>query len=277
MHIQLIGTVEPKSPDGRIWRFPYGLPMVVQQLVKTNHRFDIIDTHLHKKTNEELIAYLKSCPAKVYGISAWTEGYNLVKKVSATIRDTNPDAIIIVGGFLARSDNALFAHTEVDVAVTAADGHLILPEILDALDRGDDLSDIPGISWRRKDGVAVVNPIRTLMSKEEYSESPMPPYEYFDSEIRELVSNVNEFGYGQARSKDEPIMGFPLMVTRGCPFECTFCGMMEGQIFYRKKWSVIFDEMKHLMDNYGVKGFISNDTNRTRINADWTDKHGFKK
>ena len=85
-----------------------------------------------------IFEFLKSCEAKIYGISAWTEGYKLTKDISKLIRSIHPDATIIVGGFLALTDKALIEHTEVDVAVTTADGHLVLPEILDTLENGRD-------------------------------------------------------------------------------------------------------------------------------------------
>lgn len=262
MHIQLVGVVEPRSPDGKVYRFPYGLPLVMRYLELGGHSFDVVDTHLHKKAKSELMEFLGTCDAKVYGISAWSEGYKITKEMSEVIRRRHPDAVIIVGGILSRSDEALFAHTEVDIAVTSADGHVILSHILDALERGEGLSHIKGISWRDENGVRVVNPDRPLMSKEDYQKSPMPAYEYFESEIRELVATVRNTGYGRGDRKEEPVAApFPLMVSRGCPFDCTFCGFMEGQRFFRRKWEDMFTEIEYLMNTFGIENFISNDTN----------------
>ena len=184
MRIQLIGVVEPKSEDGKVYRFPYGLPTVIRQLESTDHTFDVVDTHIHKKSKSELMDFLGECDAKVYGISAWSEGYKITKDMAALIRRKNPDATIIVGGILSRSDQALFENTEIDVAVTSADGHLVLPEILDSLEKGQDLSEISGISWRGPGRTRVVNPERPLMTKQQYQDSPIPAYEYFENEIQ---------------------------------------------------------------------------------------------
>jgi anaerobic magnesium-protoporphyrin IX monomethyl ester cyclase len=262
LHIQLIGVVEPKSEDGKVYRFPYGLPTVIRQLESTDHTFDVVDTHIHKKSKSELMDFLGECDAKVYGISAWSEGYKITKDMAALIRRKNPDATIIVGGILSRSDQALFENTEIDVAVTSADGHLVLPEILDSLEKGQDLSEISGISWRGPGRTRVVNPERPLMTKQQYQDSPIPAYEYFENEIRELVETVSHQGYGRGDRKAEPVAApFPLMVTRGCPFDCTFCGFMEGQRFFRRKWEDMFDEIEYLINEFGIQNFISNDTN----------------
>ncbi len=262
MHIQLVGVVEPKSEDGKIYRLPLALPILVRQLEGTRHTFDVVDTHLNKLSKSALLEFLGRCDAKVYGISAWSEGYKTTKEIARAIRQRHPDAVILVGGLLSRSDDALFDHTEVDVAVTSADGHLILAEILDALDQGRDFAHIRGISWRGPDRSRIVNPPRPIMLKEDYQNSPLPAYEYFEKEIKELVESVSHKGYGRSDREEEPVPApFPILVSRGCPFACTFCGFMEGQIFHRKLWERAFDEMDFLIKRFGIKNFISQDTN----------------
>ncbi|HYD70494.1 radical SAM protein [Azospirillum sp.] len=254
-HIQLIGIVEPKCEDGKIWKFPYAFPVIIRELQKTSHTFDLVDTHLHKKTRRELLDHLAACEAKVYGISAYSEGYKFAKETAQAIRARHPDAVIIAGGLLAKSDETLLKCTEIDIAVTAADGQFVLPELLDALDRGPDadLSGITGISYRR-DGQVIRTPVRPTMSKEEYQNSERPAYEYFDKELTELARNV-------ASLDGIPVKGFPLLVTRGCPFECTFCGHMYGRKFLRRKWDDFFDEVEFLVKRYGLEGVYSYDTN----------------
>ncbi len=255
-HIQLIGIVEPKSSDGKIWRFPYAFPIIIRQLQKTHHTFELIDTHLHKKSRTELFEFIGTCETKIYGISAYSEGYSFVKQISRKIRQRHKDAIIIVGGILAKSDDVLFKNADVDIAVTSADGEFILPEILDALDgNGRELKDILGITYKsNKDGGIIKNNPRDVMSKERYHRLEMPAYEYFDNEIQELVHNINSM-------HNEPVKGFPVLTQRGCPFQCTFCGHMYGRKILRKSWSAFFDELEFLVKRYGIQGFFSHDTN----------------
>ena len=78
-HIQLIGVAEEASPDGKIWKFPYAFPVLIRGLVDTKHTFDIVDTHLHKMSYNDLFDFVKECRAKIYGISAWSHNYLLVK------------------------------------------------------------------------------------------------------------------------------------------------------------------------------------------------------
>ena len=112
-HIQLIGIVEPKSSDGKIWRFPYAFPIIIRKLLSSSHTFDLCDTHLHKKSRGELLSILANCDAQIYGISAYSEGYNFAKEIANTIRKNCKDAIIIAGGLIAKNDDVLLRNTEI--------------------------------------------------------------------------------------------------------------------------------------------------------------------
>lgn len=255
-HIQLISLAETKSPDGRLWKFPFALPVIIRQLHKTRHTFDVLDTHLHRLDLEDLLARLDACPASIYGISAYSHNYAAARAIAARIRARRPDAVIIVGGLLARNDSVLLARTEVDIAVTGAEGEFILPELLDELDRGrPDLPSVRGLSYRDRSGGRIVRtPERPLMTDEQYQLLEMPDYEYFDRELREIAANI-------ATRDDLPVKAFALLTMRGCPFGCTFCGHLYGRRFLKKRWDLFFDEIGYLQERYGFEGFFSYDTN----------------
>ncbi len=257
-HIDLIGLAEAKSHDGKIWKLPYAFPVIVSQLRMTEHTFNVIDTHLHKRTLEEVIDYVKASKSHIFGISGWSHHYLYVKMLSRAIRESKPSAFIIVGGIIAGNYRVLLDKTDVDIVSIGAEGELILPEILSALDSDDieaSLRQVDGISFkRRSDSEIIVTGQRKTMSKEEYAAYPMPAYDYFDEQISEMVSNIN------ART-DVTVNAFPVLTARGCPFKCTFCGHLYGQKFLRKKWDDFFAELKYLIDRYGAQGFFNYDTN----------------
>lgn len=257
-HIELIGLAETKSPDGKIWKLPYAFPVIVSQLRMTTHTFNIIDTHLHKKTLEEVIDYVKASKSHIFGISGWSHHYLYVKILSKIIREAKPDAFIIVGGIIAGNYRVLLDKTDTDIVSVGAEGELILPEILSALDSEDienSLRQVDGISFKsRNNSEIIVTKQRKTMSKEEYASYPMPAYDYFDAQISEMISNIN------ART-DVTVKAFPILTARGCPFKCTFCGHLYGQKFLRKKWDDFFAELKYLIDRYGAQGFFNYDTN----------------
>jgi radical SAM superfamily enzyme YgiQ (UPF0313 family) len=251
----LLGITEPKSPDDKVWKIPYALPIIVRQLQKTSHSFEVLDTHLHKLSFPELMARALEKKRQVYGISAWSHNYLQVKELAARIRAAHPEAVIIVGGILSGNDEAVLKTTEVDIVSTGAEGEHILPELLDCVDRGlQGLEGVDGISYRGPDGAVLRTKKRRLMSREDFQKQEFPAYEYFDEQMHEIAANLKT-------RHDVPIQAFPLLTMRGCPFRCTFCGHMYGHRILRKNWDLFFDEVLFLVERYGYTGFFSNDTN----------------
>ncbi|MDP2848340.1 MAG: radical SAM protein [Humidesulfovibrio sp.] len=255
-HIQLIGLSEAKSPDDKVWKLPYAFPIIIRQLQKTRHSFDLLDTHLHKLTFPELLDKVSACGARVYGISAWSHNYALVKRLTEHIRRCHPDALIIVGGIISGNDDVLLLKTETDIVCTSAEGEFVLPELLDCVDRdGEGLAQVAGVSFRDKGtGEVVRTAKRPIMSLSQYRQQDMPAYEYFDEQLHEISRNL-------ATRENQPIKAFPLLTMRGCPFRCTFCGHLHGQRFLRRTWEQFFDEVDFLVSRYGFTGFFSTDTN----------------
>ena len=255
-HIHLVGISEQKSPDGKIWKFPYAFPIIITKLKQTKHSFSLIDTHLNKLTSKELLDNLINCDAQIFGISAWSHNYQFVKEIANQLKQHKPNCIIIVGGILSGNHKVLMENTIVDIVVTGAEGERILPKILDKLDNNEYnlLKEIDGLVYRTKDSYIETKPYK-VMSKEEYYNEPMPDYKYFDKELKELFYNIN------TKKSDMPVKGFPLLTMRGCPFSCTFCGHMYGKKMLRKKWDKFFEEVEYLIDNYGLEGIFNYDTN----------------
>ena len=255
-HVQLIGITEPKSPDNKVWRFPYAFPIMISQLKKTDHAFEHLDTHLNKLNFPELVSRITSRKRQVYGISAWSHNYLQLKEIASAIRISHKDAVIVVGGIISGNDQVVLERTEVDVVCTSAEGEYVLPEVLDCVDRGmDGLNQVHGISFKdRSSGRIVRTPKRKLMTLKDFQEQDFPAYDYFDEQLHEIKANLDT-------RTELPVKGFPLLTMRGCPFKCTFCGHMYGNRFLRKKWPRFFEEVELLIDRYGFEGFFSNDTN----------------
>lgn len=255
-YIKLVGLSEQKSPDGKIWKFPYAFPIIVGKLKLTQHTFDVVDTHLHKLTSKELADTLIQCDAEIFGISAWSHNYLFVKELAEQLKKHKPNCIIIVGGILSGNYKVLMECTKIDIVVTGAEGEKILPKILDKLDSNqiNNLDDIDGVVFRRNGHFLQTKPHK-VMSKEEYYDEPFPDYDYFNKELQEIFYNIN------TKVSDMPVKGFPLLTMRGCPFSCTFCGHMYGKKMLRRKWDKFFEEVEHLIDNYGLEGIFNYDTN----------------
>ena len=255
-HALLVNLVEQKSPDNRVLKFCYAFPIIIRQLQKTSHTFDLVDMHLDKLTFEELSQRVLASDALVFCISAWPLNYSEVKELTRRIRETRPEAYIVVGGIISGIPRVVLENTPVDVVSVSAEGEYVLPEVLDCLENDyDALKDVRGICYKdRRTGEIVTTGPRKLMTNDDFNQRELPAYEFFDKYLHELAGNING-------RKDVPVKGFPSITARGCPFQCTFCGHLYGRKFLRKKWENFFDEMAFLEKRYGAQGFYSLDTN----------------
>ena len=255
-HINLISVADRKDPEGRITKFSFAFPVILRELEKTSHTFEVHDTHLHKIELGELLDLVETMESRIFGISGWAHNYLDIKYLAERIKKTHKDAIVIVGGIIAENYKVVLEKTDVDIVSTGTEGEYILPKLLDCIDEDETkLSEIPGIAMRDPDtGKIRNNPYESLMNKKTFQDQHWPAYEYFNDEIAGYVDHLNTM-------TDVPIKAFPILTARGCPFACTYCGHLYGSRFLRKTWDRWFDHIEYLIDNHNVPGFYNQDTN----------------
>jgi radical SAM superfamily enzyme YgiQ (UPF0313 family) len=68
-------------------------------------------------------------------------------------------------------------------------------------------------------------------------------------------------------SKSLPIA--PIITSRGCPFQCTYCGVAvnSGRLFRTRSVNNIIEEIKHLQKSFGIKEFHIEDDNFTLVKS----------
>ncbi|MBI2362339.1 MAG: cobalamin B12-binding domain-containing protein [Elusimicrobia bacterium] len=151
--------------------------------------------------------------ADVIGVSViFSNGWPVAKRIVRAIRAANPDALIVLGGehVTAVPEFCLSDCPEADVCVRG-EGEETLVELVRAHDEGRDLSGVAGLAVR-KDGApgrtAERGRIRAL------DDIPWPAWELVPLET--YLSNELGFGINPGRT-------VPMLATRGCPYQCTFC------------------------------------------------------
>jgi len=133
----------------------------------------------------------------VLGFSCYIWNYELVKKLVCELKKITPKTIIFLGGPEVSYDpKNVLAETACD-AVISGEGEWVFCEFIDRISKGEDFSDIGGIT-SLKDGKAVQNPPPKPISLDEI------PFVYDDYE--ELANRIIYYES-----------------SRGCPFKCQYC------------------------------------------------------
>lgn len=208
---------------------PLALEVLAGHLV--GHELKILDL---KAGDIDFNARISALQPQVVAFTAMTCEANTVVNLAAIVKNIC-NAITIVGGIHASNDPQFFNREMFDYIVIGLGQHS-MPELVAALENGDQTSDIAG--------VAAVTPgqplnwIRRQFHEKDYAEAPAPRYdltlEYRDSYF--LPKLQRHMGY--------------VASAYGCPYRCGFCsiaGQAGGQYLCQNSHTVVRD-LKLLTD-----------------------------
>jgi radical SAM superfamily enzyme YgiQ (UPF0313 family) len=136
--------------------------------------------------------------------------------------------------------------------VVRGEGEETLLEIVQQLPNLPKLEDVKGITFR-KNGKIIRNPNRPFI--QDLDALPRPAYKYIPIEKYRIMGKRL----------------LPIMTSRGCPFQCSFCAASQlfGAGFRGRSPKNVLDELEWLRDEYGAEGIAFQDDtltfNRKRI------------
>lgn len=255
----------PILDSGRLWgklkrgagnnNFNYGLASIASYLLHKGHQPEVLDPQFLSGL-EELSNYLKIGRYDLIGLSAYTPNIVGTLKTAKFCRDVLPQASIVLGGPHCSYFPDTLADCEAVDYVIAREGEETLLELVKFLEEGKgEPSHILGLSYKN-DGKVVVNPPRPYL---DVNSLPMPAYGLFPLDKYNLQPTVY---------KRLPTV--TTLVSRGCPYQCTFCHAYEvlGRRVRYRKVELVIEELQFLMKEFGTRGFMFQDSTFT-LNRQW--------
>lgn len=192
----------------------------------------VLDSSIYEKVAVQL---LEENPDAV-GFTALGCNFLAVIKIARQIKQRRPQTRILLGGPhpTVLESEIMNRFPEFDVLVRGEAEETIVP-LLDALDTGSDLAEMPGISYR--DGLRVRRAVRDA-GVMDVDRLPMAAFHFYP--IREL---------GLRKMRVE--------AGRGCPFHCTFCSTATffGRRYRVKAAEKLVSELEFLHRTYGIRDF----------------------
>lgn len=186
--------------------------------------------------------------ADAIGISCmFSHEWPVVREIIAEIRNAFPGTLIIAGGehITALPEFSLKQCQGIDVGITG-EGEEAFADVLQAIKQKSDLADVTGIIFREQNGDITQTEHRKRIR--ELDEISAPAWHLFPLEI--YLKNGYGFGVNRGRS-------MPVLATRGCPYQCTFCSnpAMWGTRWIARDVDLFFDEMMEYLDRYQIDNF----------------------
>ena len=236
---------------------PFGLGYLATAIRK-NHDVKILDGIKEKLTLEKFDEFLKSNQFDVVGIQIFTFQIVKAKEYIKFIKKAFPRIKIILGGPhpSCSSLNIFQFFPEIDWAFKG-EAEIGLVRLLDLLAENEeisqkDMADIPGLIWRSNE--------QTVANKQIFIDDldslGMPSWDILRPDLYPLAPHGGFF-------KNYPIA--PIIITRGCPFSCTYCAgsLVSGKKIRFRSVDNVIEEIKFLHDNYGIREIHIEDDNFT--------------
>jgi anaerobic magnesium-protoporphyrin IX monomethyl ester cyclase len=235
------------------WQPYLGVCSIAAVLKSRGHNGSVI---IAEEPENALLEQVELEKPDVVGFSCMTSSVRWALSTAKIIKDSFPTIKTILGGIHPTVCPDVIEHDNVDM-VCRGEGEFALAELMDALAKGTDYSNIKNLWVKTGDGITR-NELRPLIS--DLDQLPFPDrsiyYERYPF-LRDMVSKS-------------------IMVGRGCPFPCAFCvnhsliRLYKGKGPYVRRRSPenILKEINELRSIYRLEHIYFNDDTFT-LKYDW--------
>jgi radical SAM superfamily enzyme YgiQ (UPF0313 family) len=210
-------------------------------LERNGHVVDFIDMDIEEMESKDLVEYVVKTEPKVVGFSCVTPTVELGWGMAREIKAAVPEVHITIGGIHATIDpDNTINHDGVDSISIGESEHTIC-ELVERLESGSsDLAGIDGVYFKQ-DGKVVKNEPRAMES--DLDSFPHPAFH--------LIKDLSKYSPPDAQGL--PVA--PIMTSRGCPGQCTYCCTKQifGRRFRARSVENIVGEIDILVNEFGIK------------------------
>jgi radical SAM superfamily enzyme YgiQ (UPF0313 family) len=240
---------------------PIGLAYIAAVLRNAGHRLQIIDApgdavdrvrdiespigtlSLNGLTADEIVERIEP-DTQVVGIThMFLHEWSTIREIAAKAKQRIPDIKVILGG-----ENATSFHPWIFQQTTAVDycvlgeGEAAAVELVERILAGATTDGVPGIASRTA-GSSASNGLSERMTR--IDEIPRPAWDLFP--VEQYLTRADNYGVHRGRS-------IPMLATRGCPYQCTFCSspQMWTTKYVTRSPREVVDEIKSYVETYAI-------------------------
>ncbi len=250
---------------------PLGLLYIAAALREHGYPVQVLDciiegfSETHPLTNDvsirgldipKIIERIRQMPTTPYivGISnLFSFAYPLVLELSKEIKLAFPETRIVLGGsHPSATPHETLQSEHVDFVIISEGEETVVSLLKELNTANGNYSQINGLGYK-ENGQVIVNPKTSYIENLDALPFPardlIPMKKYYDAKE----------SHGISRGK-----WTPLISSRGCPFECTFCTpRLWGRKYRARSPGNVLAEIEHCYNEYGIKDFHFEDENLT--------------
>ncbi|MCX6746790.1 MAG: radical SAM protein [Candidatus Pacearchaeota archaeon] len=199
------------------YNFPFGLGYISSTLKKAGYVVDCINlNHINGNVEEIISSYLRNKNYEYILTGGNALLFSQFQKIIQTIRKNSSSKIVLGGPIITSEPELMFSSLIPDFAVHGEGEETIL-NLLRTIEKGKEISKVKGIVYQNKDKI-VITPVREPIK--DIEKIPYPDFDGFD--FQKQLENLHCNDSWNFQAQDFP-RTYPLLGSRGCPFNCTFC------------------------------------------------------
>lgn len=245
---------------------PLGLAYVAAAIEASGRRVAVVDAvgEAPTRTTRYFKGYLVGlsledivrripAEAELVGVTVvFTHEWPAVVRLVDLLKQARPEVQVVLGGEQITSMPEFCLETSEADYVVMGEGEETAIELIEALEKSSaegeppDLSGISGLAYRDAEGV-IVNPRRARRTA--VDEIPPPAWNHFE------VQAYDDAGFVGGMHSSRLTM--PILATRGCPYQCTYCSSPN---MWTPRWiprspAKVVDEIESYVNEYGAGNF----------------------
>lgn len=211
------------------------IPCVGAALEEAGAEVQVLDFLVTKNSRENIEKKLRQFKPDIVGVTSVTLNYPAARQILETCKEIDSKLVTIIGGphVTFSVEETLHESPFIDVVVRR-EGEETAVELMEAIEKGSDLSKVKGIAFR-KDSEIVITEERPFIQN--LDRLPFP--------ARHLLPLSRYLALQSACG---------VMTSRGCPFGCSFCvgHRMVGKKVRFRDPKLVVDEIENVI-NMGFK------------------------
>jgi radical SAM superfamily enzyme YgiQ (UPF0313 family) len=230
------------------YTFPLGLGYISSAMKKAGYPVTVLNLNHEKGTIHDLIH--KHLDKEKYDIVATGHtgmGFSVVQKIvnSARVHSSNPK--IILGGALITSEKELMFKTLNPDYAVYGEGEVSVVNLLKCIESNGDLSKVKGIMFYDADKKIIMTPPENAIKN--IDKIPFPDFEalgfsdYLDNQFTNTGYYQNYYDFPRP---------LPILASRSCPFQCTFCYHSIGRGYRERSMKNFIKEIKSMIKKYNI-------------------------
>ena len=239
-HVALVNPPYPVEAPQAIF-IPLGISYLAAVLEEKGYKVDVVDCQTTSPSQKQLEDKFRSLNPDIIGVTSATLTYLPALEILKAAKTALPNCLTLIGGpHVTVMDEQVFNESaNVDIVVRS-EGEQTMLELAGLVSDGNlkNLSEVLGITFR-KYGQIFRNADRPFM--QDIDSLPHPAHKHFDVTRYKILGKTY----------------LPIITSRGCPFQCTFCAgyKMCGRGFRARSPSKVVDELEWLRDTFGAGAF----------------------